>query len=208
MRRLYQSRFAVAISASFVSILAMATWAEAHGGDPAQLHGCKLNQAFAVRPVGDVRLIDPQASCHPNETPVDWAIQGPAGHVGPEGPPGDGGARALAFPADPGPRTEIFSSDELALVHECNTLSRPNENSLVFVATAAHGSIWYTAGGSTSPLFDLAPGDAIGLSTLSGLGYSHASVLYRSADSQVVISISVALDADCSGAGVLTIARP
>jgi hypothetical protein len=41
---------------------------------------------------GNLRLVAPSASCHPNETRVSWNVEGPVGPAGPAGPQGPAGA--------------------------------------------------------------------------------------------------------------------
>ena len=41
---------------------------------------------------GNLRLIEPGAACHNNETRVSWSVEGPVGPAGPAGPAGPQGA--------------------------------------------------------------------------------------------------------------------
>jgi hypothetical protein len=71
------------------------TFTSAHGGDGSLIHGC-------VSKNGALRIILPDEHCKPNESPLDWSIQGEPGPMGPPGPPGPEGPEG--DPGSPGER--------------------------------------------------------------------------------------------------------
>lgn len=70
-----------------LALLGLATRADAHLGDGIDgnaIHAC-------VNKRGGVRIVGPNGSCKPNETPLHWSIVGPQGPQGPQGPAGPAG---------------------------------------------------------------------------------------------------------------------
>lgn len=49
-----------------LAVLASASWAGAHGGDSAAVHGCVVPSS------GYLRIVDPDETCKTNETALDW----------------------------------------------------------------------------------------------------------------------------------------
>jgi hypothetical protein len=88
-------RFSVgaAVLALALSVGAFVTWA--HGGDPSLVHACVNNSN------GVTRIVMPNISCQPNESPRHWAIQGTVGPVGQQGVAGAPGAQGPPGPAGP-----------------------------------------------------------------------------------------------------------
>lgn len=66
--------------------LAVASAAVAPAHAAGIIHACISNQT------GGMRVVNPPATCKPNETSVAWNIQGPQGPQGQMGPPGQPGA--------------------------------------------------------------------------------------------------------------------
>src|SRR5687767_10032739 len=58
----------------------------AHGGDTTRVHAC-LNPGS-----GTIFVVGPNEACGPNQTALDWNIQGPVGPIGATGPAGAIGA--------------------------------------------------------------------------------------------------------------------
>lgn len=76
----------------------------AQTGDAAKIHACVRNaqqgEDRGENPGGQLRIVDANATCRRNETPLDWNIQGvkgdpgmpgAKGDTGPQGPKGDKG---------------------------------------------------------------------------------------------------------------------
>lgn len=57
----------------------------AHGGDTSRIHAC-LNPGN-----GTIYVVGANLSCGPNQTALDWNIQGPQGPQGAQGPQGPAG---------------------------------------------------------------------------------------------------------------------
>lgn len=65
----------------------------AHGGDTTRIHAC-LNPGN-----GTIYIVSADATCGPNQTALDWNIQGPVGPIGPAGPQGIQGPTGPTGPA-------------------------------------------------------------------------------------------------------------
>jgi hypothetical protein len=52
---------------------------------------------------GNLRLVDADTACHPNEARIQWNVQGPAGPAGPAGPQGPAGPAGPAGTSAAGP---------------------------------------------------------------------------------------------------------
>ncbi len=83
------------------SALLVGGTAYAAGGGADVIHACVDKQ-------GDVRIIDPSASCQAKESPLDWGVQGPAGDPGGTGATGvqgpAGASGQLSAPGATGPQ--------------------------------------------------------------------------------------------------------
>ena len=87
-------------------VAVVATRVSAHLGPvvPGQIHACVNNAS------GEIKIVDANATCTGNQSPLDWnaqGLQGPQGDTGPSGPPGPQGDPGPPGPlgpqGDPGP---------------------------------------------------------------------------------------------------------
>jgi hypothetical protein len=100
----------------------------AHGGDPNKIHSCFKSSQTPVRIVG------PNEDCKPNESSLDWNIEGVQGPTGPSGPAGPSGPTGPTGPTGP----PGVSGYELVTVDE--ELVEPNPNATVAPGVEATAS--------------------------------------------------------------------
>ncbi|HEX6207510.1 MAG TPA: hypothetical protein VF058_04040 [Actinomycetota bacterium] len=72
-------------------VAAAALGAALFGGVAAATHDPDTIHACVHKQTGQVRVVDDASDCKPQETPLEWNVEGPAGPQGPEGPPGPQG---------------------------------------------------------------------------------------------------------------------
>src|SRR5688500_3452835 len=79
------SRTGVAFGVAGVAVLVVGAYISAPGGDTSLVHSC-------VAKDGTIRIVTANTTaCKPQETPLDWNIQGPQGLQGPQGAQGPQG---------------------------------------------------------------------------------------------------------------------
>jgi hypothetical protein len=92
---------------------AVVAWAGIPDGEGV-IHACY------DRSNGAVRIVDPSvASCRRGELPIEWAVQGPAGATGEQGPQGEPGPGVNGFTLTFGPKavpTSNVSTPELVIL--------------------------------------------------------------------------------------------
>ncbi len=98
---------AVVAVVAFLGAAAFAV-ASAMNEESEVIHAC-------VDPGGELRLVESDEECRPNEEPVHWNVEGPEGPAGPEGEQGPQGPEGPAGPEGPeGPagHAEVFVNVE------------------------------------------------------------------------------------------------
>lgn len=147
IQNVLRSRAATAALGAVVAMTALGVGNAFASHDTNTIHACK-------NPHGNLRMVGAPTDCTPNETAVEWNVEGPQGPVGdqgdpgpvgpagaegPPGPPGPEGPAGPQGPAGPAGSSGLASLDELGGL-PCN-VGDPAEGTVV---------VTYGAGGTTT----------------------------------------------------------